>query len=321
MRTHRAGENKSQQAINTHQAKPFLKWAGGKSQLLETVDKLYPKTLQEGECRSYIEPFIGGGAVYFHLVQKYKIKSAYLSDINPEIIIAYKVIQQSVNHLIEFLGELSKKYHALDQEKQKEFFYEIRDNYNTQRLKIDYQNYSEDWVERSAMLIFLNKTCFNGLFRINKSGAFNVPHGRYKNPKILNEENLKAVSNALEIAEIELADFEQSIKAVKDQSFIYFDPPYRPLNKTSNFTAYSTFNFDDNQQKRLANFYKKLHADYQVYLMLSNSDPKNENPSDNFFDELYRGFNLQRVSATRMINSKANNRGTINELIVTNYEC
>jgi DNA adenine methylase len=250
---------------------------------------------------------------------KYSITSAYLSDINPEIIIAYKVIQQSVDYLIEDLGELSVKYHSLSQEKQKEFFYQIRTKYNEQKKEIDYLTFSESWIKRSAMLIFLNKTCFNGLFRTNKRGGFNVPHGRYKNPKILDETNLKAVSDALQIADIELADFEESIKAVKNNSLIYFDPPYRPLNKTSNFTAYSSFAFDDTQQKRLAEFYKKLDSDYQVYLMLSNSDPKNEDPSDNFFDELYQNFNIKRVSATRMINSKASKRGNIHELIITNY--
>lgn len=310
---------KSQRLINTYPVKPFLKWAGGKTQLLETFDKLYPDILKDGQCCSYIEPFIGGGAVYFHLAQKYKLKSAYISDINPEIVIAYQVIQKSVIHLIDELEQLSAQYHALDEERQKALFYEIRESYNSQRIKIDYENYSEDWVNRSAMLIFLNKTCFNGLFRTNKSGEFNVPHGRYKNPKILDEENLKAVSKALQIAEIKLADFEESIKAVKDNSFIYFDPPYRPLNQTSNFTSYSTFEFNDSQQKRLANFYRELHSNHKVYLMLSNSDPKNENPSDSFFDELYQGFNIQRVPATRMINSQADKRGIINELVITNY--
>lgn len=301
------------------QAKPFLKWAGGKGQLLETFEQLYPESLKKGECSCYIEPFIGGGAVYFDIIQKYPIKSSYLSDINPEIIIAYKVIQKSVDKLIEQLGELSIQYHSLSEEKQKDFFYTIRTKYNQQRKEIDYITFSEDWIRRSAMLIFLNKTCFNGLFRTNKNGGFNVPHGKYKNPKILDEENLKAVSCALQIADIELANFEASIKAVKNNSFIYFDPPYRPLNKTSNFTSYCAFNFDDTQQKRLAEFYHKLDSNYQVYLMLSNSDPKNENPLDNFFDELYQGFIIKRISATRMINSKGNKRGAIYELIVMNY--
>jgi DNA adenine methylase len=301
------------------QVKPFLKWAGGKSQLLKTLEKLYPDSLKKGECSHYIEPFMGGGAVYFDIIQKYPIKSSYLSDINPEIVIAYKVIQQSVDTLIEQLDELSTKYYALSQEKQKQFFYQIRDDYNLQRSEINFQSYSESWIKRSAMLIFLNKTCFNGLFRTNKRGSFNVPHGKYKNPKILNQDNLKAVSTALQIADIRLTDFEESLEAVKDNSFIYFDPPYRPLNKTSNFTAYSAFEFDDIQQRRLADFYKKLHNNHKTYLMLSNSDPKNEDPLDEFFDNLYQEFNIQRVLATRMINSNANKRGAIYELIITNY--
>ncbi|ELR96542.1 DNA adenine methylase [Gloeocapsa sp. PCC 73106] len=313
------GANFDQEKAKVLPVKPFLKWAGGKTQLLETLNELYPKALKNGECSHYIEPFIGGGAVFFDMLQKYPIKSAYISDINFEVIIAYKVIQKSVDKLIEELGDLSAKYQALNEEKKQDFFYQIRDKYNEQKDQLSYSNSSEFGVERSAMLIFLNKTCFNGLFRTNKRGYFNVPYGKYKNPTILNKTNLLAVADALQIADIELADFSESIKYIKKNSFVYFDPPYRPLNKTSNFTAYSAFEFDDTQQKRLADFYKKLHRDYKIYLMLSNSDPKNENPEDKFFDELYQDFTIQRVSAKRMINSKASKRGSIYELIITNY--
>jgi len=302
-----------------NKAKPFLKWAGGKSQLINILKTLYPDYLINNQCHYYFEPFIGAGAVFFDIMQNYSLKYAYLSDINPEIIIAYKVIQKNVTSLIEKLENLSSEYQSLEDSQQKKFYYQIRDTYNQQRIDFNYDDFSEAWIKRSAMLIFLNKTCFNGLFRTNKKGDFNVPQGKYKQPKIIDQENLILIANLLQNTDIELADFSESINKIKDNSFMYLDPPYRPLNKTSNFTSYSKFVFDDTQQKRLADFYKQLNHDYQVYLMLSNSDSKNENPEDNFFDELYQDFNIYRVSATRMINSKATKRGNVKELIITNY--
>lgn len=303
----------------TKEVKPFLKWAGGKTQLLTKFESFYPDILINGECQHYVEPFLGGGAVFFDIYRKYNIKSAFLCDINPDIVTAYKVIKKSVNELLEKLYLISKQYHSLNEEEKKTFYYLIRDRYNSLKKEINYSVFSHKWIENTALLIFLNKTCFNGLFRTNKKGVFNVPHGKYKNPKILDSDNLYAVSKALEIAEIELGDFKTSLNKITNNSFIYLDPPYRPLNKTSNFTSYSMFEFDDQQQKRLAKFYHDLNANYKVKLMLSNSDPKNENPQDNFFENLYSEFNINRVLAHRMINSKANKRGMIHELIITNY--
>ncbi|AFZ46998.1 DNA adenine methylase [Cyanobacterium stanieri PCC 7202] len=305
---------------DNNKAKPFLKWAGGKSQLLETFRHYYPQSLLDGEKFNYIEPFIGGGAVFFDLVQNYNIRHSYLSDINPEIIIVYKTIQQSVDKLIEQLTELSEQYKSKNQEQQKEFFYFQRDKYNREKIDFNYLDISSAWVKRSALFIFLNKTCFNGLFRTNKKGDFNVPHGKYKNPNIIDKNNLLNVCSLLQNTDIEISDYQNCTKYINKKSFVYFDPPYRPLNKTSSFNSYSQFLFDDNEQKRLANFYKELNDSYSVYLMLSNSDPKNENPQDNFFDELYQGFNIYRIPATRMINSKGGKRGSINEILVINYE-
>lgn len=304
---------------NNLKAKPFLKWAGGKTQLLNQFENLYPEILKNGECSNYIEPFLGGGAVFFELYNKYNIKSATLFDINPDIVIAYNVIKKSVDILTEQLYELSEKYYNLNENDQKGFYYLIRDEYNTKKREINYYTYSELWISSTARLIFLNKTCFNGLFRTNKKGGFNVPHGKYKNPKILDISNLKLVANALQIAEIKLTDFEESLKTVTNNSFIYFDPPYRPLNKTSNFTSYSTFEFNDQEQKRLADFYKYLDNNYTLKLMLSNSDPKNEDPSDDFFESIYQKFKIKRVLANRMINSKRKKRGSIYELVIMNY--
>lgn len=300
-------------------AKPFLKWAGGKSQLLGKFRQYYPQSLLNGKEFNYIEPFIGGGAVFFDVMQNYHIRHSYLSDINPEIVIVYKTIQKSVDKLIEQLTELAEQYKSKNKEQQKNFFYQQRDIYNQEKQDFNYFSFSQKWIARSALFIFLNKTCFNGLFRNNKQGAFNVPHGKYKNPRIIDKNNLLNVAHILQNTDIEIADYSQSIKYIKNNSFIYFDPPYRPLNKTSNFNSYSQFIFDDSEQKRLANFYKELNDNYVTYLMLSNSDPKNEDINDNFFDELYQGFNIYRIPATRMINSKGNKRGIINELLVTNY--
>ncbi|MGY6529485.1 MAG: DNA adenine methylase [Cyanobacterium sp.] len=310
---------KSIKIKDNNKAKPFLKWAGGKTQLLETFRKYYPKPLLENQEFNYIEPFIGGGAVFFDLVQNYNIRHSYLSDINPEIVVVYKTIQKSVDQLIEQLTELSEEYKSKNLEKQNKFFYLKRDTYNLERIDFDYLNFSEAWIKRATLFIFLNKTCFNGLFRTNKKGGFNVPHGKYKNPKIIDKNNLLNVCNLLQNVDIEIADYTQSLKYIKNNSFVYFDPPYRPLNKTSNFNSYSQFTFDDNEQKRLAKYYQKLHDSYSVYLMLSNSDPKNEDINDNFFDELYQRFNIARISATRMINSKGDKRGSVNEILVINY--
>ncbi len=306
--------------VKAKQAKPFLKWAGGKSQLLSQFEDLYPAELKQEKITRYIEPFIGGGAVFFEIAQKYKMSSAYLYDVNPELILAYKVVQKNPEELIEQLYEVSQNYKALTEEKRKGFYYETRNQYNLQRAYVDFRHYSVDWISRSAMLIFLNRTCFNGLFRLNSKGEFNVPHGRYKNPRILNEENIIAVSQLLQIAEIETGDFEICEDVITPTSFVYFDPPYRPISKTARFTSYSKFDFDDQQQIRLANFFRYLDENYDVKMMLSNSDPKNKNTEDNFFEDLYQGFNIQQVFANRMINSNSNGRGQISELIITNYE-
>ncbi len=299
-------------------AKPFLKWAGGKNQLLPIFKKLYPKQLIEGRIKYYYEPFVGGGAVFFDIAQNYKISSAFLYDINEELILTYKVIQKDVIAVLEFLHRFSKQYLNLNKEKQEKYYYDFRHNFNLQRFNIDYEKYSDNWIPRAAQIIFLNKTCFNGLFRFNSKGEFNTPIGLYKNPRILDETNLINVSKLLEIAEIKKADFKCIKSDIKKSSFVYFDPPYRPISKTSSFTSYSKYDFKDDEQIQLAALFNELN-EYGSLLMLSNSDPKNTDPSDNFFDMLYKGYNLIRVPAKRAINSDGAKRNSINEIIVTNY--
>jgi DNA adenine methylase len=307
---------KNSQVIN---AKPFLKWAGGKNQTLSELELRLPLCIKKtGVIEKYVEPFIGGGAFFFLLKRDYKIKKSLLVDINRELIISYKVIQKDPLKLIEKLKNLEEIFINLSREDRKELFYEIRYLYNQQITGFDYKNYNNDWVERASSLIFLNRTCFNGLFRQNSKGEFNVPYGDYVNPNICDEVNIFEVSKALKETEIIQSDFEITAKFIKENTFVYLDPPYRPLNKTSSFTSYAKEDFCDKDQIRLSDFYRKM-SKKGAYLMLSNSDPKNQNPEDDFFDDLYSDFNIDRILASRMINSNGKKRGKIKEILVTNY--
>ncbi len=311
--------NTIKSADNTIFAKPFLKWAGGKSQLIPELSSRLPKNIINTEVIvSYIEPFVGGGAIFFYLKSRFQINNSYLFDINKELIVGYKVLQNDPKELINHLKNLEIEYTSKNEEERKFFYYTIRDRYNSQVNSFDYINYNTGWIERASHMIFLNRTCFNGLFRQNRNGEFNVPHGRYKNPKICDKENIRKVNHALKNTEIICGDFSESSKYINNNSLVYFDPPYRPLTKTSSFTSYSKEDFTDNDQVRLSEFYKELDKK-GARLILSNSDPKNEDPKDDFFDNLYKGFTIERVNAKRIINCDPNKRGEIKELIIRNY--
>ncbi|NLT96299.1 MAG: DNA adenine methylase [Clostridia bacterium] len=297
----------------TEYAKPFVKWAGGKGQLLETFKHYYPLQLLEGSVRRYIEPFVGGGAVLFEVLQKYKIEEAFIFDINEDLINTYVVIKNDIDTLAKHLSGLENKYLKLGKEDRKKMYYEVRQSYNSRTLKNN-----EPDVERAAQFIFLNRTCFNGLYRVNRAGLFNVPAGDYKNPTICDEKNLYAVNSLLQRVHIFTGDYRESITYTDKYSFVYFDPPYRPLNVTSSFTSYSKFDFSDKDQMQLAHFFAEMN-ETGALLMLSNSDPKNENPDDNFFDELYGEFYIHRIKAKRAINSNGERRGLLSEILVTNY--
>lgn len=299
--------------------KPFLKWAGGKNQLLPVFNQRLPKHIVEKKTiETYVEPFVGGGAMFFNLKRNYKIKESVLSDINQELIMAYHVIKNDHEELINLLLNLEEHHLKMNEEGRKENYYYIRKEYNSRFKDMDFTNYNKGWVERTSYLIFMNKTCFNGLYRQNKQGEFNVPFGRYKNPKICDSENILLVNKALKNTEIQCIDFTETGKYVHENTFVYLDPPYRPLNRTSNFTSYSKEGFNDVDQIKLALFYREMN-DLGACLMLSNSDPKNYDAEDEFFDELYQNFKIERVAAKRNINSNASGRGLINELIITNY--
>jgi DNA adenine methylase len=298
--------------------RPVLKWAGGKSQLIEAIDSRLPADLRSGKIVRYVEPFIGGGAVFFHIAQAYDIKEYFLSDLNEELIILYTAIQRDVEKVIDILSAKAKKYSSLDRDSQQNYFYEERSTFNFQHSTFQPSNFPTFQPARAAQIIFLNRTCYNGLFRVNSKGGFNVPFGDYKNPTICDAENLRSASALLQRAEIKLGDFTACEKVVDAQTFVYFDPPYRPISKTASFKSYSKHAFSDDDQKRLAEFFSALDRK-DAKLMLSNSDPRNVDANDYFFDELYSGFTIERIPASRNINSKGNKRGRISELLITNY--
>lgn len=294
-------------------AKPFLKWAGGKGQLLNKFEEMYPEELINGDIDTYIEPFIGGGAVFFDVLQKYKVKKAVIIDLNKELINCYRCIKADVNQLIQSLIILQNEFLALSEKDRKEYFLKVRDNYNTICLNGKYD------FDKATNFIFLNRTCFNGLYRVNSKGLFNVPFGKYKNPLICDVENLQAISKLLQNVEIKYGDYSLCKEYINEKTFVYFDPPYRPLLENKSFVNYDKNGFDDENQKELAEFVKEL-TKQDVKVMLSNSDPKNTNPKDNFFDNLYQGFNIERINAKRMINCQADKRGNVTEIVVRNYK-
>ncbi len=300
--------NRSNNEVAAKPPEPFLKWAGGKRQLLKKIDEYLPLELTNGSLQRYIEPFIGGGAVFFYIAQFYKIEEFFIFDINPELIMAYQTIRDKLEDLLEILANIETEYLLLDEEKRKEYFYQKRSQFNRLRKQTPSSK-----IKITALLIFLNRTCFNGLFRVNDRGEFNVPCGKYKNPTICNSANLKLVSNILQKTHIQLGDFADSKKYVHKKSFVYFDPPYKPISKTANFTAYAKNNFDDREQLRLRDFFTFLDLK-GAKLMLSNSDPE-----DRFFENAYRGYSIKRVQSRRNINSNAQKRGEINELLIMNY--
>jgi len=280
-------------------ASPFLKWAGGKSQLLSQFEKFFPE-----EFNNYLEPFAGGGAVFFYLYNKGRLRNkSILIDNNKELINTYKVIRNNVKQLISLLKKLEKSY----KKRQKEFFYEVR-SWDRDRQRFSKRSN----VEKAARAIFLNRTCYNGLYRVNKEGYFNVPHGRYKNPTICDEENLLSVSKALKKIKVIPGDFSQCLKHSKPNDFVYFDPPYHPLSETAYFTNYTSEGFGKDEQKRLAEVFKKLDK-RGVLVMLSNS-------STPFIKTLYKNFYIDSVFAKRAISCKADRRGKIEELLITNYK-
>ena len=289
-------------------AKPFVKWVGGKTQLLNEIKNTLPNHFGQKQI-TYIEPFVGGGAVLFWILQQYpNIERAVINDINQELICTYNEIKNNVESLIAELFKIQSAYLGLTEESRKDFYLSKRSLFNSKHISP---------IETAALFIFLNKTCFNGLYRVNSKGEFNVPHGKYKNPRICDEDNLIAVSRILQRVDIICGDFAKTKCFAGPYSLYYIDPPYKPLTATSSFTSYAKGGFDDNEQIRLRDFCNDISKKGALFIA-SNSDPKNIDPKETFFDTIYNKFMIKRVSASRMINSDASGRGSISELMISN---
>jgi DNA adenine methylase len=291
-------------------AKPFLKWAGGKTQLIEQIKKQIPKNIKTNGF-TYIEPFVGSGAVLFWILEEFPhLEKAIINDINQELTNSYLTIKHNVQELIQILKKWEIEYHSIseNQEKKKKYYYEKRGLFNSR---------NSDQTTQSALFIFLNRTCFNGLYRVNRKNEFNVPIGSYKTPQICNEENLIAVSKVLQKVTVLNGDFSETLKYADKNTFFYFDPPYKPLNETSSFNSYAKDEFNDSEQIRLKEFCEELDKKGHQWI-LSNSDVKGKDINNNFFDDLYASFNILRVNARRSINANPNKRGELTELLITN---
>ncbi len=291
-------------------AKPFLKWAGGKTQLIEQIKKQLPNSIQKNSF-TYIEPFVGSGAVLFWMFEHFpNLENAIINDINTDLTNSYLTIKNDVQELINILSDWENEYHniAENQEAKKEYYYEKRTLFNTR---------NSDQTTQSALFIFLNRTCFNGLYRVNRKNEFNVPIGSYKKPQICNTENLLAVSEVLQRVEILNGDYSETLQYATNNTFFYFDPPYKPLSETSSFNSYAKDEFDDNEQIRLKEFCDTLNEQGHQWI-LSNSDVKGKDPNNTFFDDLFGDFNIMRVNARRSINANPSKRGKLTELLITN---
>lgn len=289
--------------------KPFVKWAGGKSQLINEIRKKYPKNI-----KCYCEPFVGGGAVLFDILANYKPEKVLINDINKELIITYYQLQNNVDNLIKKLFALQNEFISADLEQRKIIYNNNRKLYNSLKNK----SCENNELEIASLFIFLNKTCFNGLYRVNKNGDFNVPMGSYKNPLICDEFNLKKSSSLLKNVKIICGDYSRCIDYINDETFVYIDPPYRPLTQTSSFTSYSAKVFDDKEQIRLVDFINIISRKGAI-VVASNSDPQNADENDMFFDNLYRNYSIKRIQAKRAINSKSEGRGNVSELLISNF--
>lgn len=287
--------------------KPFIKWAGGKSQLLDVIRDRYPENIKK-----YCEPFVGGGAVLFDILANFQPEEILINDINYELINTYIHIRDNVEDMIIALADMQEKFWSMDNDQRKAYFYIQRDKFNE-----GIKNNTHD-IPMAVLFIFLNKTCFNGLYRVNSKGLYNVPIGSYKKPLICDADNLRIISNLLQNIIIKCGDYSNCADFIDNKTFVYIDPPYRPLNKTSSFTSYAKSEFGDEQQIQLSEFTEYISGK-GAKVLASNSDPKNTDENDNFFDDIYRNFNITKVKASRMINSNGSKRGTLNELLISNF--
>ena len=314
MPSHKAVDLFGEKPVRRIPAKPFVKWAGGKGNLLQKLEALLPTDFDDLENVTYIEPFVGGGAMLFNMLQHHKcIKRAVINDINADLIRCYQLIANDPQILINRLKDIEHNYYCVDFPARKELFYAYRDQYNSEGIHPD---------ERAALFIFLNHTCFNGLYRVNAAGKFNVPYGRYKKPVICNEDLIMAdhrLLNSVELVIRQPGDYKfirQNLSR-NHPNFVYFDPPYRPLNATSSFKEYSNNPFEDRQQEELKQFCDRLSAK-NCLIMQSNSDSKMED-GNSYFEALYDGYDIQKILASRFINADPEKRKKLTEVVIRNY--
>ena len=292
-------------------AKPFVKWVGGKSQLLPQLEMLLPKDLASRENLTYVEPCVGGGAMLYFMLKKFRnIKRVLINDLNERLVTTYKVVRDHPKDLIAALHDIQTEYYACSCESERcDVYFKCLERFNGGILSD---------LSVAALFIFLNRTCFNGLYRVNSKGQFNVSFGKSVHPLICDEATIFGDSELLQHVEIRCGDFSTVGSCVSAPAFYYIDPPYRPLTKTSAFTGYSEKGFDQECQIRLASFCRELSANGHL-LMMSNSDPHNVDANDMFFETTYEGFDITRVHANRMVNSNASRRGKISEIVIRNY--
>lgn len=292
-------------------AKPFIKWVGGKGQLIEQLEALLPTDFDRWENVTYIEPFVGGGAMLFHMLQNHKnIRTAVINDINSDLTTCYKVVRDNPTELIDSLKEIQQEYYSLKSEDtRKQFYILMRDEFNKKSLTP---------IKNTTLFFFLNRTCFNGLYRVNKTGLFNVPFGKYETPTICDPVTIYADSELLHNVEIMTGDYQHTFNKACGKTLFYFDPPYRPLSNTSSFNDYAKETFNDLAQERLKLFCDRIEeAGYSF--MLSNSDCFNTPAKDRFFEDLYLAYTIDRVWAARFVNANPAKRGRLQEILVHNY--
>lgn len=289
-------------------ALPFVKWVGEKRQLINQIRRYYPY-YQYQNINKYAEPFVGGGAVLFDILNTFCLREVYISDLNEELILTYKTIRDSPYDLIELLSRYQQDFLICPLNEKEDYYLEQRRKYNSMKSLT---------IEKAALFIFLNKTCFNGLYRVNKRGEFNVPRGSYLSPVICDKANILAVSSKLQSIEIVASDYRKCYSFVDQNTFVYLDPHYRVLSNVKNTIHYTVAPFNDKQQIELADFFLDLDST-GAKLLMSNSNPKNSNIYDNFFEILYENFYIYYVNAKRSINSNPYGRGSISELLISNY--
>ena len=287
---------------------PFVKWVGGKRQLLHRIQSYYPFQ-KYPNINKYIEPFVGGGAVLFDILNIFHLKEVYVSDINADLILTYKTIRDTPYDLIELLSEYQHEYSTCPIDKKEDYYTDKKRKYNSLKSLT---------IEKAALFIFLNKTCFNGLYRVNKSGEFNVARGTYRPYTICDKDNILAVSSKLQNVGLVAADYHVCQSFVDANTFVYLDPPYRPLSNVTNTIHYDISEFDDKKQIELADFFMDLDTT-GAKLIMSNSNPKNTDIHDDFFEILYENFYINYVDAKRSINNNPYGRGTVSELLISNY--